>query len=152
MIYRTKDMMYLETSGSGCSNAGQFYILLSKGPFKRMQHVRTTLSNIVGHNMLPPFEHHVGTCWAMLDRVGRCWIKFDFCQTFYPTLANNFLRACALVDIYWYPVYPSTLLAYKLQISNRHFVWSPNFICRVIEYFRGKIIFPCRLFFSQLMR
>ena len=64
-----------------------------KGPFKPMQHVDTSSSNIVGHNMLSPFKHHVGTYWAMLDRVGRCWMKFDFCQTFHPALVNIFLAA-----------------------------------------------------------
>ena len=31
-------------------------------------------------------------------------MKFGFCQTFHPTSANIFLRACALVDIHWHPV------------------------------------------------
>ena len=79
-----------------------------QGPFKRMQHFETTSSNIVGHNMLSSFEHHVGTCWAMLDRVGRCWMKFDFYQTFRPTSTNIFLRECAYENIHWYSVYPRT--------------------------------------------
>ena len=40
-----------------------------KGPFKRMQHVGTTSSNIVGHNM-SPFKHNVGQCWFVLEDVG----------------------------------------------------------------------------------
>ena len=43
-----------------------------------------TSFNMVGHNMLSSFEHHVRTCWAMLDRVARCWKKFHICQTFHP--------------------------------------------------------------------
>ena len=79
-------------------------LIQHKGPFKRMQHVGTTSPNVFDHNMLSSFKHHVGTCWAMLDRVGRCWMKFDFwiCQTFHPASANIFLRACTLVDIHWY--------------------------------------------------
>ena len=84
-----------------------------------MQHFGTTLSNIVGYNMLSSFEHHVGTCWAMLDRVGRCWIKFDFCQTFRPTSANIFLRACAYENINWYSVYPRTSKRVSSNISSR---------------------------------
>ena len=100
-----------------------------KRPFKPMQHVGTTSSNIVGHNMLSPFKHHVGTCWAVLDRVGRCWMKFDFCQTFHPTLANIYLRACALVAIHWYPISPRMSKRghcdprrHSARRKNRHFV------------------------------
>ena len=62
----------------------EFLQKIYKGPFKRMQHVGTISSNIVGHNM-SPFKHNVGTCWAVLVRVGRCWMKFDFSQPFHPT-------------------------------------------------------------------
>ena len=45
-----------------------------------VKHVGQTVSNIVEHNMLDPFEQHNQTCWIVLDGVGRCWMKFDFVQ------------------------------------------------------------------------
>ena len=114
------------------------YQLLAKGPLKWMQHVVTTSSNIVGHNM-SSFKHHVGTFWAVLDLVGRCWMKFDFCQTFHPTLANIFLWACALVAIHWYPISPHMSKRghcdpkrHSVCIKNHHFVWSQNFVLSMV--------------------
>ena len=77
---------------------------MHKGLFKRMQYVGTTLCNTFGHNMLSLFKHHVRAYWAMLDRVERCCMKFDFCEAFHPTSANVFIQACPLVDIHWYLV------------------------------------------------
>ena len=119
------------------------YMSKSKGPFKRMQHVGTTSSNIVGHNMLSSFKHHVGTCWAVLDRVGRCWMKFDFGQTFHPTSANIFLRACALVDIHWYPIYPR--MSKRGHCDPRR----PSF-CLKSQALKD-FIFDCRIIFYQRM-
>ena len=114
------------------------------------EHVGTTSSNIVGHNMLSSFKHHVGISWAVLDRVGRCWMKFDFCQTFHSTSANMFLRACAFVDIYRYPISPRSSKRghydprrHSVRIENRHFAWSQKFVSSIV--FTGKhFIFDCR--------
>ena len=54
---------------------------LVKYLFKRMKYVGQTLSNIVGPNMFDSFEQHNQT-----------WMKFDFVQTFHPTLSNIFIR------------------------------------------------------------
>ena len=55
----------------------------------------------------------------MLDRVGRCWMRFDFCQTFGPTSVNIFFRACAYRNIYWYTVYLRTSKRVSSNVSSR---------------------------------
>ena len=41
--------------------------------------------------MFDQFEQQEQTCWIVLNGVGRFWMKFDFVQTFHPTLSNIFV-------------------------------------------------------------
>ena len=110
------------------------------------RHPRTTSSNVVGHNMLSSFKHHVGQCWIVLEDVGWSLISVKLFIQHLTTSVNIFIRACALtsllVDIHWYPIYQRRdPRRQSIRIKNRHFVWSLNFAWKVIEYSQGKILF-----------
>ena len=84
-LSETSNYIFLRNRCNVCiSSRKKWYFAnkLSKGLFKRSQHIGPTSSNIVGCNLLASFEHYVG--W-MLDNVGRYWLQFKLAQNFRPT-------------------------------------------------------------------
>ena len=62
--------------------------LQTKAPAKRPQHANGTCRNIVGHNLLRAFGHHVAMCCDMLGVVGSNLKMVKF-EPKHPTCPNK---------------------------------------------------------------